>query len=243
MEGAFAAATPCEGGKIFGVMHQLSQDQLLMLDELEGVQDGQNERVGGAWATPLHKADGKREECTLYVCGGSAMRLSPTSSAKPSARYLELLEFSSREAGLPEAWADKFQALRLSLPSVPRTRIEDMTRKVPRDIVNHFSLAELSKDSTSLCGVVFDCSSASAPVTPGLVGKEVSLAVLRRSTKTWLGEVVPSTMAEARHSFGEERVNEILQRWLTQFCSSFGNPVGLLTDDWELCATPHRLVL
>ncbi|CAE7309660.1 NRT2.5, partial [Symbiodinium pilosum] len=96
---------------------------------------------------------------------------------------------------------------------------------------------------TSLCGLVFACGQAPQAVLPALSHQEVSLAALRRAVRLWRSETPPETLEEARRLWGPERVEAILRCWLAQFRTLFGPPVGLLAEEWETAATPHRLPL
>eukprot|EP00933_Yihiella_yeosuensis_P041714 TRINITY_DN36121_c0_g1_i1.p1 TRINITY_DN36121_c0_g1~~TRINITY_DN36121_c0_g1_i1.p1 ORF type:complete len:342 (+),score=53.67 TRINITY_DN36121_c0_g1_i1:118-1143(+) len=274
VEGSFATVVPRQGREVYGVIHRLSEAQLALLDELEGVQDGQNDRIDGVMARPLaeikavghhscfvrdatnHHSDdiASTLECTLYVPASSSscvQRLKTQQTVNPSARYLELLEFASRKAGLPIAWSEGIAAKRLSLAPPPTLVLDDLRKSIcPTTSLSFACLSHLesnmekeTRQLTSLCGIIFDCTSAHAALMPALVGKEVSLAALRRATKTWLDEQPPTSVAEARECWGEERVEAILGNWLAQFCDSFGKPVGMLHTSWEAAATSHHLPL
>ncbi|CAE8723590.1 unnamed protein product [Polarella glacialis] len=244
VEGAFAAAAQREGSSIYGVVHLLSEAQLQLLDDLEGVPDGQNVRVEGGVASLL--ADPSvTEECCFYACP-AASRLLPGSAVNPSHRYLELMEFGAREMNLPEEWTDQLSVQRQTLPETPQMNIEELLRDFDAGATLPFSTMNGSQNAgplTALCGIVFECGGAPAAVMPAISGQEVGLAALRRAAQTWLGEVPPVSVEEARQKWGEARVTKILERWLAQFRSMFGKPIARLSGNWEDHATAHRLPL
>ena len=53
------------------MVHQLGVAQLQLLDDLEGVADGQNERIDGVLAAPL-SATGSLSACSLCIWAGSS---------------------------------------------------------------------------------------------------------------------------------------------------------------------------
>ncbi|CAE7033852.1 GGCT [Symbiodinium natans] len=234
VEGAFASAAPRKGERIYGVVHMLSEEQLHVLDGLEGVPEGQNLRVEGGRLRDLNGSELPGEGCTFYTCGPS-MRLPEGVEARPSARYLEMLESAAVDAGLPPAWAESFAERRRQLPRCPSLPRQALVDELPGGAaaISFASPTLPDQALTSLCGLVFVCEQA----------REVALAVLRRGARPWRGEKLPEALTEARHLWGSDRVEEILSCWLAQFRALFGPPVGLLAEDWEVSATPHRLPL
>ncbi|CAE7577395.1 gefF [Symbiodinium sp. CCMP2456] len=164
----------------------------------EGVQEGQNQRVEGGRVTDLDGQEISGEGCSFYTCGPS-MRLAEGSEARPSARYLEMLETAALEAGLPGTWAESFRDRRCQLPRGPSLRREALLAGLPPGAPAISFASSIAGDQalTSLCGLVFACKDAPEAVFPALSMQEMALAVLRRGVRPWRGEKMPDTLEEA----------------------------------------------
>mmetsp|Transcript_5922 Transcript_5922/g.8372 ORF Transcript_5922/g.8372 Transcript_5922/m.8372 type:complete len:288 (-) Transcript_5922:37-900(-) len=140
-----AEAVPKKGSTFHGVVHKISEDEMLKLDKLESTQMGIVRKPAKAI---LYSNEEKEElpaeslDVTVYCRGDSMSR----EIAKPPARYVEIMI----EGAISHGVDDAFIAFLRSLEVQPRTCPEDYLRiQVPKG-VQHYSLSELEQIKNSL---------------------------------------------------------------------------------------------
>ena len=104
---AFANLKPVAGARVWGVLYEITPDNMETLDRLEG---------GGAYdhqMVTVETSGGSREQAVAYISEGR------TEGLRPSRRYRDLLVAGARERDLPPDWVDQLAAIPASATWVP----------------------------------------------------------------------------------------------------------------------------
>ncbi len=89
-----ANVCPDASAEVWGVLYQITAQDMLRLNATEGVPGG---RYRPDWLT-VEDAEGRLIRAMTYVAVGNA------DDGRPSLRYISLLRAGARVRGLPEAW-------------------------------------------------------------------------------------------------------------------------------------------
>ncbi|WP_340695852.1 gamma-glutamylcyclotransferase family protein [Hydrogenobacter thermophilus] len=96
-DGSVANLVPLEGGIVWGVLYEVSEECIKKLDECEGVSSGYYKRV----KVEVHSEDGKSFMAYTYL-------REPLEEGKPSREYIETLLEGAEAVGLPEEYVNKY---------------------------------------------------------------------------------------------------------------------------------------
>jgi gamma-glutamylcyclotransferase (GGCT)/AIG2-like uncharacterized protein YtfP len=167
VEGGVANVVPRSGHAVHGVLHDIAEEHLALLDGLEGIGTLYDRRT-----VPVVTYDGRALEAQIYV-GVDGLR---DRTLLPSARYVRILVRGAEEQALEPAWIDRLRSQPLHEPQ-PRGPFPPLPTEVVLDA------AELARHPSyvALHGVVFDLTTAKAQhvlITRLLGGRDLTPTVL-----------------------------------------------------------------